>query len=47
VLNGTTPEEVERYHLAVLKAGVASTNEGERAYEEEAATRKSQLERET
>ena len=47
VLNGTTLEEVEKYHLPVLKAAVDRANEGERAYEEEDAARKAQSERET
>ncbi len=47
VLNGTTLDEVERYHLPVLKAAVARANEGERAYEEEVAARKAESERET
>lgn len=46
VLNGTTLEEVERYHLPVLKAAVAVANEGELAYEKEVAARKAQTERE-
>ena len=47
VLNGTTLEEVETYHLPVLKAAVATANEGEHAHEEEAAARKARSERET
>jgi hypothetical protein len=47
VLNGTTLEEIEKYHLAVLKAAVTRANEGERAYEEESAARKAESERES
>jgi hypothetical protein len=41
VLNGTTLEEVEKYHLFVLKAAAALANEGERAHDVEEAERKS------
>ena len=41
VLNGTSLEEVEKYHLSVLKAAAVRANEGERAHEAEEAERKS------
>ena len=46
VLNGTTLEEVEKYHLAVLKAAAVRANEGERAHEAAEAERKAREARE-
>jgi len=46
VLNGTTLEEVEKYHLAVLKAAAVRANEEERAHEADEAERKSREARE-
>jgi len=40
VLNGTTLDEVERYHLPVLKAAAVRANAGERVHEVEEAERK-------
>ena len=46
VLDGTSLEEVEKYHLPVLKAAAVRANEGQRKYEEAEAARKAQEARE-
>ena len=46
VLNGTTLEEVEKYHLPVLKAAAVKANDGERAHEAADAERKAREARE-
>jgi hypothetical protein len=46
VLDGTTLEEVERYHLPVLKSAAIRANEGIRSQEAADAEGKSQEERE-
>ena len=47
VLKGTSLEEVEKYHLSVLKAAAVRANKGEREHDAEEAEHKSREARET